>query len=265
MNAAKLIQGKPMLVAQVLLVFRSSDPLRPRLTVVKASDGKLHAISGVTHAIAPKWREFVLLEYVQEAGVEPVWKIVADYQAIVLEQQAAAWAQLKRFCEKFNLPAPGPRNFKGGEHHAPVTTPGAAVRDGRAEVGAWQKRAENAESRLKELRESLEESNLGKAVNYWMGRATDAEQSLEHSEDCQVISVPNNMIPKGTRLVECYETERNYIILGQPSDCEDENSPEYHNCDAMGCGTLSHVVKIVPKGIYSGASRKDAETQKEAR
>lgn len=26
------------------------------------------------------------------------------------------------------------------------------------------------------------------------------------------------------------------VVCGEPNDTEDENSPDYHNCDAMGCG-----------------------------
>lgn len=51
------------------------------------------------------------------------------------------------------------------------------------------------------------------------------------------ISVSASTIPKGAKLVECYETEHEYVICGEVSD-DDES----HNCDEMGCGTFSHVI-----------------------
>jgi hypothetical protein len=57
------------------------------------------------------------------------------------------------------------------------------------------------------------------------------------------ISVPEDCIPAGGKLVEAYETEHEIIVCGDPPD-EPEGKPEedWHNCDAMGCGTLSHVI-----------------------
>ena len=51
------------------------------------------------------------------------------------------------------------------------------------------------------------------------------------------IEVPTNMIPKSGKLVEAYLTEKEVIICGFPD--EDD---ETHNCDQMGCSTLSHVM-----------------------
>lgn len=51
----------------------------------------------------------------------------------------------------------------------------------------------------------------------------------------QVIAVPIDTIPKGARLIEAYETATEYIIPGNPTD-------EEHNCDAMGCTSLNHVI-----------------------
>ena len=45
--------------------------------------------------------------------------------------------------------------------------------------------------------------------------------------------------PDGTQL--CYLCDGVLVLLGDPGPEEDEDSPDYHNCDAMGCGTLSHV------------------------
>lgn len=55
------------------------------------------------------------------------------------------------------------------------------------------------------------------------------------------IRVRKDMIPKGATLVEAYLTERELVVIGQPKE-DDDN----HNCDAMGCGTLSHVLYRLP-------------------
>jgi hypothetical protein len=57
-------------------------------------------------------------------------------------------------------------------------------------------------------------------------------------EWCEV-RVRKDLIPKGSVLVEAYLTEREIIVMGQPKDDD-------HNCDAMGCGTLSHVLYRLP-------------------
>lgn len=44
-------------------------------------------------------------------------------------------------------------------------------------------------------------------------------------------------IPDGAQFRECYETEKEIIVLGLPEQ-DDEN----HNCDEMGCSTGSHVL-----------------------
>lgn len=49
------------------------------------------------------------------------------------------------------------------------------------------------------------------------------------------IEVREDLIPAGAKLVECYLTEREVVVCGEPDD-------ESHNCDAMGCGTFSHVI-----------------------
>lgn len=83
-------------------------------------------------------------------------------------------------------------------------------------------------------------------------RRTFAEQAFtrelsEIRKEHQVIAIPNSLIPKGAALVECYETEKEYVVIGQPNDIDDETDPNYHNCDAMGCSSLSHVVARFPK------------------
>jgi hypothetical protein len=68
-------------------------------------------------------------------------------------------------------------------------------------------------------------------------------------EDYETISIPKDCIPAGGKLVEAYETEREIIVCGDPEPEPEGLSKEEmeawyensHNCDAMGCGTLSHV------------------------
>ena len=36
------------------------------------------------------------------------------------------------------------------------------------------------------------------------------------------------------------------IIVGQPVDEVSEDDPLYHNCDAMGCSSLEHVIARIP-------------------
>lgn len=97
------------------------------------------------------------------------------------------------------------------------------------------------------LKESLT-GGLGDAVKYWMDRAQELEMSCENPNNCQIIKVDKRFIPNGAELIEAYETEKGYIILGEPNDIEDEKHPEYHNCDDMGCATFSHVILRIEKG-----------------
>jgi len=50
------------------------------------------------------------------------------------------------------------------------------------------------------------------------------------------IEVRDDLIPEGAKLVECYLTDSQVIVCGDP--CDDEN----HNCDQMGCSSMSHVI-----------------------
>ena len=66
----------------------------------------------------------------------------------------------------------------------------------------------------------------------------------------ETIRVPKICIPEGSRLVEAYETETEIVVCGEPPEEPENLTPEQygewyetaHNCDAMGCGTLSHVI-----------------------
>lgn len=59
----------------------------------------------------------------------------------------------------------------------------------------------------------------------------------------ETVKVRKDLIPSGARLVEAYETQHEIIVCGDPPD-EPEGTPEenWHNCDAMGCGSFSHVI-----------------------
>lgn len=46
--------------------------------------------------------------------------------------------------------------------------------------------------------------------------------------------------PEDTEQVVCFLQDDQYVILGHPDDWE-------HDCDAMGCSSVSHVVRRVPK------------------
>ncbi len=86
-----------------------------------------------------------------------------------------------------------------------------------------------------------------------MWRDIDKARSEYH-----VLMVPKNTVPPDARLAECYETSREWVVVGEPWRGDDENDPRYHNCETMGCGTLFHVVARVqkPKGHTVGAEQK---------
>jgi hypothetical protein len=55
------------------------------------------------------------------------------------------------------------------------------------------------------------------------------------------IRVRKDQIPKGAKLVEAYLTDREIVVVGEIAEGD-----ESHNCDAMGCATLSHVTHRLP-------------------
>jgi len=72
--------------------------------------------------------------------------------------------------------------------------------------------------------------------------------------DFQVIRVHKDSIPKGAQLVEAYITPNHQVVIcgNPPDEPEGLTKEQYaewyetsHNCDAMGCGTLSHVLHRV--------------------
>jgi|GEM_PF-6286432 hypothetical protein len=56
------------------------------------------------------------------------------------------------------------------------------------------------------------------------------------------IEVAKSDIPKNAKLIECYETDKEYVIIGSPLS-------EEHNCDEMGCSTVSHVRMRIKKEV----------------
>ena len=59
-----------------------------------------------------------------------------------------------------------------------------------------------------------------------------------------VVDVPLWFIPRGAQFRECYETADEIVVCGEPPPAENDDS---HNCDEMGCTTLSHVLYRFPK------------------
>jgi len=52
------------------------------------------------------------------------------------------------------------------------------------------------------------------------------------------LSIPLSYVPDTNATIrECYETDTEIIVLGEPIT-EDEK----HNCDHMGCSSLTHVL-----------------------
>jgi hypothetical protein len=74
-------------------------------------------------------------------------------------------------------------------------------------------------------------------------------------EDYEVIRIRKDCIPSGGRLVEAYETNTEIIVCGDPPSEYPEGTPEddWHDCDAMGCGTLSHVIYRLRKPLKEAA------------
>jgi len=73
-------------------------------------------------------------------------------------------------------------------------------------------------------------------------RKSAAEQALARDlatlrEEHHILVVEKRFVPAGFKLIEGYQHEDGrVIIVGEPT------SHEVHNCDEMGCTTLSHVI-----------------------
>ena len=44
------------------------------------------------------------------------------------------------------------------------------------------------------------------------------------------------------KIGDAYETEREIVIVGYPAPDEHLPEEEQHNCDALGCSSVSHVL-----------------------
>lgn len=110
------------------------------------------------------------------------------------------------------------------------------------------------------MREALESSHMGRAVVHWMRAYDSLKVSDDSDANCQIVRVPKHMIPNGAKLVEAYETERQFIILGHP-----ESDDESHNCDEMGCSTLSHVVARLDKAALTTPVKAEGAVQCDGR
>jgi len=68
-----------------------------------------------------------------------------------------------------------------------------------------------------------------------------SETSIQIIKDGKVlVHVPLWNFPKTGQLRECYETDNEIVILGEPLNNE-------HDCDVMGCSTCFHVRYRFPK------------------
>ena len=65
---------------------------------------------------------------------------------------------------------------------------------------------------------------------------------LQKDKKFHILEVEKSQVPKDAKLIECYETDKEYIILGSPLS-------EDHNCDEMGCSTVSHVRMRIKKEV----------------
>ncbi len=79
-------------------------------------------------------------------------------------------------------------------------------------------------------REINEARRMDRHITAFHNRGNDLEEWSE-------IRVRKDFIPKGAELVEAYLTDQELIVCGHVG--EDD---ETHNCDAMCCTTLSHVI-----------------------
>jgi len=50
---------------------------------------------------------------------------------------------------------------------------------------------------------------------------------------------------------QAFDAGHEIVIVGVPKSDVPEDSPEFHNCDAMGCGSFSHVLYRFPKPLQT--------------
>lgn len=73
-----------------------------------------------------------------------------------------------------------------------------------------------------------------------------AERMEEDRERYEIIKVEKSTIPQGAVLIEAYETDKEYLIVGQPKNEEGLPEEGRHNCDEMGCGCC-HIIRRFSK------------------
>lgn len=56
---------------------------------------------------------------------------------------------------------------------------------------------------------------------------------------------PLDRVPKGYQPMEAYTNGKEIVVLGEPDDGDDLTESS-HNCDAMGCSSVDHVILRIP-------------------
>jgi hypothetical protein len=86
-------------------------------------------------------------------------------------------------------------------------------------------------------------------------------------ENHEVISVHKRAIPANSHLVEAYETDTEIVVCGEPPNENEGEYPADHDCDFMGCASLSHVVYRFDKkaGSEEGGSKNGKTTYQKYR
>jgi len=104
------------------------------------------------------------------------------------------------------------------------------------------------------LRNGNENGEDERARDLWTNAVeSEVRRRLDHYLGAMwmVLRVDRRCVPRGANLAECYETKDEFIIMGHP-----KSDDESHDCDAMGCGTLSHVLHRIPKTATATAIAK---------
>ncbi len=91
------------------------------------------------------------------------------------------------------------------------------------------------ENTRKEILENLKNA----VTEYALAEVTRLKSELKWK---YVFWCERHNIPTGCRPIEVYENEKEFVVLFGK-----EPLPESHNCDEMGCSTVSHVRLRIPK------------------
>lgn len=109
-------------------------------------------------------------------------------------------------------------------------------------------------------RQSNDKLGMVQDGNAYILKEYNAERSKY--DNCQVLAVEKSSIPENAILCEAYVCKGQLVVLGDPDWSDNEGDESGHNCDYMGCGSLSHVVLRMPltelanysnKGLQHGA------------